>query len=162
MKCTEARKMIPLYAGDDLEPHETSQLEEHLATCEKCRALLDACSKDRELLASLREKGPQPPDFTEFWAGLKEKLRPETRRRRAHLILHRVLRAVTAAAVLLIVVTFLWHLGPETQIPQRPISVDRVESVGSSYEEAKLETEEQGLEMEECELCIDTNRKFDF
>ena len=162
MKCAEARKMIPLYAGDDLEPHETSQLEGHLATCGKCRAFLDACKSDCGLVGSLRGQGPQPPEFEEFWAGLKEKLRPETRRRRARLILHRVLRAVTAAAVLLIVVTFLWHLGPETQIPQRPLSVDRVESVGSSYEEAKLETEDQGLEMEECELCIDTNRKFDF
>jgi len=162
MKCSEARKFIPLSAGGDLEQSEEKLLEEHLASCEKCRAFLDACKSDRGLVGALREQGPQPPEFEEFWAGLKEKLRPETSRRRAHLVLHRVLRVVTAAAVLLIVVTFLWHLEPETLNPPQPQPLPRVESVGDVREEMKLETQEQGLEMEECELCIDTNRKFDF
>jgi predicted anti-sigma-YlaC factor YlaD len=160
MKCSEVRKLVPLCAGGDLEPDEAKLVQEHVASCENCRALLDACSADRKLVASLRGRGPQPPGFANFWARLREKLAPEIHRRRVRLVAHSVLRVVTTAAVLMIAVTFLWHLRPEAPVA-RPEPV-MVEPVGTLHEEVKLETKQQGLELEECELCVDTSRKFDF
>jgi anti-sigma factor RsiW len=159
MNCSEARKLIPLFSGDDLEAEEVGALESHLASCPRCREFLEACRADRDAVASLREQGPGPLGAEEFWAGVKAKLEPDIRKRRAHVVLHRTLRAVTAAAVLLIALTFLVRLAPEGPAPP---PVRNVESVGTLREPVGLETDERSLEMEECELCIDTNRKFDF
>lgn len=157
MNCSEARKLIPLSTTGDLEPDEAKLLEAHLASCQSCRVLLEACRADHRLIASLREKGPRPPEFGEFWTGLKKKLEPELRKRRARVVFHRVLRGVTAAAVLLIAVTFLVNF--ESEKPPVPAPV---ESYGTVHEEVNLEKNQQGLEFEECELCVETNREFDF
>ena len=164
MKCSKAKKLITLHAGDDLDPEEAKLLEKHLFTCVKCRALLAACRTDRELVAALREQGPEPPAFGEFWTRLKVEIEPEVRKRKARVVLHRVLRGITAAAVLLIVVTFLASLGHENGV-ELPFEESTRELFGSLREEVNLEKAEKGqrgLELEECELCVDTNRKFDF
>jgi predicted anti-sigma-YlaC factor YlaD len=167
MNCSEAKKLITLKAGGDLDAAECGELDAHLETCASCRALLDAYRADRELLGSLRGKGPEPPSHDEFWAALKPKLEPEMRRRRVHLVTLRVLRAVTAAAVLLIAVTFLLHLGKETPNTmnkptgrQTPVETRNV--TGTSHEEVTVEKNQPGLELEECELLADSNPQYDF
>jgi predicted anti-sigma-YlaC factor YlaD len=168
MDCSEARKLITLKAGGDLEPGEAAELDTHLDTCEGCRALLAAYSADRGLLGSLREQGPEPPSHDEFWASLKTKLEPEVRKRRVHRVTLKVLRVVTAAAVLLIAVTFLVHIGyesPEIIAPPpgggRP-PVETTNTVGSAREEVTVEKDQPGLELEECELLADSNPQYDF
>lgn len=37
MKCPDVEKLIPLYAGDDLDPKQTRIVEQHLDSCENCR-----------------------------------------------------------------------------------------------------------------------------
>jgi anti-sigma factor RsiW len=160
MNCSEVRKLIPLFAGGDLEPDESGRIEEHLASCKECSSFLDAFRADRELLGSLREKGPGPPVFGEFWSGLRRKLEPEVRRHRNRVFAHRVLRAVTAAAVLLIVVTFLVSF--EEESPVRPPQPSKVELMGTLHEMVEPEKKQQGLELEECELCVDPARQYDF
>lgn len=162
MKCNEAKKLIPLSTTGDLEPAEASALDEHLASCETCRALLEACRADHALIASVREKGPRPPEPGEFWNGLKKKLEPELRKRRAHLLIHRVVRGITAAAVLLIAVTFLVNLNPEKPASLSPQVEKSVESVREECYTEKDQKNQQGLEFEECELCVEPNREFDF
>ncbi len=168
MNCSEAKKLITLRAGGDLDPGESRELDAHLETCETCRALLDAYRTDRELLGSLRGKGPEPPSHEEFWAALKPRLEPEVRRRRVHRVTLRVLRVVTAAAVLLIAVTFLLHLWDEA--PKdiinggggSPPPVETTNTVGSAHEEVTVEKDQPGLELEECELLADSNPQYDF
>jgi anti-sigma factor RsiW len=168
MKCNEARKLITLKAGGDLDPGESGQLDTHLETCEQCRALLDAYCADLRLLGSMREKGPAPPSHEEFWAALKPRLEPEVRKRKVHRVTLRVLRAVTAAAVLLIAVTFLFHLGdksPEIIVPppgSGESPTETTNTVGSAREEVTVEKDQPGLELEECELLADSNPQYDF
>lgn len=162
MNCAEAKKRITLLAGGDLEPDERALLETHVSSCEKCRALLEACRADLELVGSLREAGSETPSFDEFWGRLKNRLEPETRKRRSRILFHRVLRGVTAAAVLLIAVTFLVNLGHEDPVRPPQMPTEKHEVVASPYEEAQTEQKHKGMELEECEVCSDTNRPYDF
>lgn len=168
MNCSEARKLITLKAGGDLDSGESRELDAHLERCETCRALLNAYSADRELLGSLRGKGPKPPSHEEFWAALKPKLEPEVHKRKVHRVTLRVLRAVTAAAVLLIAVTFLFHIVDEnpTVIAPPPggkkAPIPTTNTVGSAHEEVNVDKGQPGLELEECELLADSNPQYDF
>lgn len=162
MNCKEAKKLLALAAGGDLEAREQEALDEHVACCESCCVLLESYRTDRELIGSLRRAGPEPPEFEQFWAGLKEKLNPELRKRRLHVVVHRVIRAVTVAAVLLIVLTFIWHLdtGGPTKVPKPPDPKKKVS--GPFHEQVEPPGDGQELELEECELCVDSSRMFDF
>jgi len=157
MNCSDAKKLLTLFAGGDLEEAEFTRVNEHVASCPECGKLLASLRADRELVASLKSSGPEPPSFGEFWDGLSEKLAPEARRRLLRKYLHRAVRAATVAAVLLVAVVFLFHVGDDKKQP-----VESSVEEGVIWIESQTENQQPGLELEECELCVDSNREYDF
>ena len=161
MNCSEARKLVTLYAGGELEADESAAVREHLASCVRCRALAEAFLGDRLLVASLREWGPGPPEAGEFWAALRERVEPEMRRRRVRALLHRTLHAASIAAVFVLTVTFLLDFGSDTGVtPPAPAPTAHV--AGTVREEVSIEGDFRALELEECDLAGDASPRFDF
>lgn len=54
MKCSEARHLVHLDAGNDLQPEEQLTLSTHLAECPKCRNYRSGMSRSTQALLSLR------------------------------------------------------------------------------------------------------------
>ncbi len=54
MKCSEARHLVHLEAGNDLHPEEQLTLSTHLTECPKCRNYRSGMSRSTEALLSLR------------------------------------------------------------------------------------------------------------
>jgi hypothetical protein len=60
MRCTHAKKLIPLFAGDDLPAREADALRRHLESCANCRRLAAEFEESRDWL--LRLTAPQFDD----------------------------------------------------------------------------------------------------
>jgi hypothetical protein len=60
MRCTQAEKLIPLYAGDDLPDEQTVELFKHLESCAPCRQLVAEFEESRNWLSSFAT-----PEFDE-------------------------------------------------------------------------------------------------
>jgi hypothetical protein len=82
MKCTQAEKLIPLFAGDDLPAREANVLRQHLESCADCRRLASEFEESRDWLINLAA-----PQFDEAMLDglrdgvLREISRVEKRRR---------------------------------------------------------------------------------
>jgi|GEM_PF-2378430 len=68
MKCTQASKYLPLYAGGDLPDASKRQLEEHLAACASCRRGHDEYVEALSDLKRLRRR----PDLGPILEGLSD------------------------------------------------------------------------------------------
>jgi anti-sigma factor RsiW len=64
MTCRKARRLIPLYAGDDLGPRRTQAVRAHIEACPACRRELEEL---REALARFKAaaKDERVPDWSE-------------------------------------------------------------------------------------------------
>lgn len=53
MKCARVERLLPLFAGDDLEGRHRKDIEEHLPACESCRRLERDLRRTRAWIASV-------------------------------------------------------------------------------------------------------------
>jgi len=74
MRCTQVEKLLPLYAGDDVEKaREASEVAAHLSSCADCRLKAEEFEASRRLLAL-----HAPPVFDEaFFAGVRRNVMRE-------------------------------------------------------------------------------------
>ena len=63
MNCDRARKLLPLFAGEDLDAKDSGAVEEHVARCPECRAFSEELSGS---LAWLRSAGAPPASEAEY------------------------------------------------------------------------------------------------
>ena len=78
MTCRKVRKLMPLFAGDDLGPRRTRAARSHVDACPDCRTVLEAY---RATLRALRTaaKGEGVPDWSEGeWQALMVRAAGET------------------------------------------------------------------------------------
>jgi len=76
MTCRKAKKLMPLYAGDDLRPRLTQAVRAHIDTCPSCRKEL---GEYRQALTSLKAaaKAESVPDWSEGeWRALAAQFKP--------------------------------------------------------------------------------------
>ena len=99
MRCRKARIMISEYTDGTLGPRKSARLEEHLGTCQDCRAVL------ADLRTLVREAGrlERPPVPAEAWSGIRARLRetgvPAVRDERARFGRPRLAPALAALAL---------------------------------------------------------------
>ena len=76
MTCRKAKKLIPLYAGDDLRPRLLAAVRAHVDSCPACRKEL---GEYRQVLTRLKTaaKAESVPDWSEGeWRALAARYRP--------------------------------------------------------------------------------------
>lgn len=77
MTCRKAKKLIPLYTGDDLRPRLGAAVRAHIDACPSCRKEL---GEYRQALTRLKAaaKAESVPDWSEGeWRALAARFRPE-------------------------------------------------------------------------------------
>ena len=77
MTCRKAKKLMPLYAGDDLRPRLRAAVRAHIDACLSCRKEL---GEYRQALTRLKAaaKAESVPDWSEGdWRALMARLRPD-------------------------------------------------------------------------------------
>ncbi len=68
MRCAQAEKLIPLYAGDDLPGEQTVELRDHLESCAQCQRLVAEFEESRNWLINF-----SAPEFDEATlAGMRD------------------------------------------------------------------------------------------
>lgn len=68
MRCAQAEKLIPLYAGDDLPVEQTGELRAHLKSCAQCQRLVAEFEESRNWLINF-----SAPEFDEATlAGMRD------------------------------------------------------------------------------------------
>jgi hypothetical protein len=73
MQCTQAEKLIPLYAGADLPGEQTVELRNHLESCAQCQQLVAEFEASRDWLSSFAA-----PEFDEATlAGVRDRVLEE-------------------------------------------------------------------------------------
>jgi anti-sigma factor RsiW len=91
VKCRKARQLLSPYIDDELTPKEKAALEEHLASCEACRAELEELRAVSDVLGEIFRRLEPPPDLLQRTlnrireleaAGEIERLRRQERRAR--------------------------------------------------------------------------------
>ncbi|MBC7348036.1 MAG: zf-HC2 domain-containing protein [Clostridia bacterium] len=65
MKCRKARQLLSPYIDDELKPKEKAALEEHLASCEACRAELEELKAISNAIREIFQRIEPPPDLLE-------------------------------------------------------------------------------------------------
>lgn len=65
MKCRKARQLLSPYIDDELKAKEKAALEEHLASCEACRAELEDLKAISETVRDVFRRIEPPPDLLE-------------------------------------------------------------------------------------------------
>jgi anti-sigma factor RsiW len=121
MKCSEIHRALTGYADRRLDPGEARSVEEHLAGCPDCRALLSGLRTDMELLRA--EPEPEMP------AGLAERIGVRIRqgagwqvgngKRETAGVLQRVMVPVAMAVVVVVGIWVGIAVGREVAGPER-------------------------------------------
>jgi anti-sigma factor RsiW len=102
MSCEQWREQVALYAGGDLEPSDTAQVERHLETCAECAQLSAELIADREMLTA---------DFAEpDYAGIRRNVRTAIVRKR----IVRSAAAITVLAAAALIAVFMRPPQPAT------------------------------------------------
>lgn len=135
------------YLDDELTSVERQGVEQHLATCAACTAMLT----DLKRLAARARNLPDVPPRADLWAGIADRIATPARARRSvPFTRRRVLLSVpqlAAAAALLVSIGAgtMWQLRP-APLPANPLAgaleSPEVRSVGTTYDQAvvRLET----------------------
>jgi anti-sigma factor RsiW len=113
MSCAKLEEKIALYAGGDLSPQDTGQVEDHLAACSSCRELAEALAENRAAFRDLRGEELSPAVFQavrhRVLSEIGERPQPQT------------WRWAIAFAGVVAVVAFLWRAPDvEAPLPGRP------------------------------------------
>ena len=74
MKCDEARELLGLYSGGELESAESTRLECHLQECAACFRFHEGLQANHILLRSLRRQTATPASLSQMRAGLFSQL----------------------------------------------------------------------------------------
>lgn len=108
MSCEEVEPMIGFLLDNELDPDQSQDVEDHLETCESCRAVLEEEGSLRDVLRRAAASIDTP-------VALRSRIRlTMERERRSQVGIARAWPAAVAAAIL---VSFVWH-GQEQQTPQ--------------------------------------------
>ena len=70
MKCAQARELLALYAGGDLEATEVTRVDQHLHACAECREFHAGLESNHSLLRSLRRESATPASLSQMRANL--------------------------------------------------------------------------------------------
>ncbi len=124
--CEDIREMLVDYADGELSPGQSSEVTEHIETCENCRKLLTALQKTLDLATVVWENGLKETE------AVKKPARPKPRK------IHWFRYAAVAAGILIVVTTsIVWR---EINRPQKTkISFEEIErSITESANAARL------------------------
>jgi anti-sigma factor RsiW len=83
MTCDDARDLLALFAGGELDEPSRLAVEAHVAVCGPCARDLDQYREARSALASLREPGAPPDGDRAAWESVRASLFPSKSRRPA-------------------------------------------------------------------------------
>lgn len=80
MRCTRVEKFLPLHVAGDLQGRRAAKVANHLATCERCRVMVEEYDASQHLV---RAAATLPPDFDgAFYEELRRSVLDEIRRTR--------------------------------------------------------------------------------
>jgi len=166
MDCRQARKLIPLGSGGDLEPEEQERLERHLMLCPDCSRLWKRYRQDRKSTALLRS----PVLAEDVRARLARRRRVLTRSRGMEVWMKVVAAACLAFALTLFLANLAFNRSGESPpgdrgpAPLQPVT-NTVEIPGGAYERVRVKggTDAARVRFERCNVleAADT-ASFDF
>jgi hypothetical protein len=137
MTCRKAKKLMPLYAGDDLRPRLTAAVRAHVDSCPVCWKELE---EFRESMSRLKAaaKAESVPDWSEGeWRALTDRFRPEApgEKRPAFLAQPRWAAASVLGAFLGLIVLAVLFRGPMD-------GPERVATAGRTNQEAAVRNQD--------------------
>jgi len=144
MNCRDFEELLSAYADSELAGVQRDLLDEHLAICADCRAVLGDYMKIREQLSSLQVTPPLPDIRGTTMSKLKMAVAPAKLRRRLRPVM-------VAVPVLIILVTFLSlyfvgaFISPDSIIARALAAIEDVSSYRVIGDEYMQEREEDDL-----------------
>jgi anti-sigma factor RsiW len=109
MNCSKWEERIALYAGGDLEPLETAEVDRHLADCERCRDFAAGLKESLQLIRSVHEE----PVTEAHFAAVRARVMGELEGRRLPWWRNAWVYGFSAAALALFLISAL--------VPRRPV-----------------------------------------
>jgi anti-sigma factor RsiW len=114
MNCGEWEERLALYAGGDLVPAEKAEVERHLQDCTGCQVFLSGLSEGLQVLRDAHAQEVAPAHF----AAVRARVLAELGRGRRRWWLQRWAFGLATAALLLLVVLWMWPARRSAPQPQ--------------------------------------------
>jgi len=108
MNCTQAKRLIQLHVGDDLNFAETQLLNSHLIQCSSCQQQHSSMRRSMTALYSLRDAAPEPAPSV--WPSISSTILGQATRDRSFRRFNVQVAAVSVCSLLLAVVTIVQTL----------------------------------------------------
>lgn len=108
MNCTQAKRLIQLHVGDDLNLAETQLLNSHLLQCSSCQVHHSSMRRSMTVLYSLRDAAPEPAPTV--WPSVSSAIIGQATRERSFRRFNLQVAAVSVCSLLLAAATIVQTL----------------------------------------------------
>ncbi len=70
MNCESIKKLMPIYLEGELQPQESKEVKDHLASCLLCQKEISAFERSWDMLDEIADIEPAPDYVSRFWTEL--------------------------------------------------------------------------------------------